>query len=110
MAKLKLDQNKVLRENPNLRGKVISLIEEYLHIFSSPDEIYGHMDLREFDIELKEGTKPSKAHCCPLNPKGLTRVVGERRGDKRVPLALGFPARRKGVRLGGPWTIGCSMP
>ena len=49
--------------------KVVKLISEYMDVFSSPEEVFGKTDLLEFDIDLKEGAKPAKARCRPLNPK-----------------------------------------
>ena len=51
-----------------MRTEILKLIEEYLDVFSSPDEMYGCTDLMEFSIELKEGARPSKSRCRPLNP------------------------------------------
>ena len=68
-AELGLEKNQILQSNPSLRGKMINLLEEYLNVFSSPKKMYGQTDLVEFDIELKEGSKPSNARCRLHNTK-----------------------------------------
>ena len=59
----------MLQQRPQLRDKVVALIEEYVDVFSSPDRVFGKTTLLEFDVELKPGSKPHKAKCRPLNPK-----------------------------------------
>ena len=45
------------------------MLDEYQEVFIDPEHIYGKTDIVEFSVELKEGAKPAKARCRPLNPK-----------------------------------------
>ena len=66
---LGLEKNEVLKDKPRLKRKLARLLDEYQEVFSDPENMYGKTDMMEFSVELKEGTRPVKARCRPLNPK-----------------------------------------
>ena len=84
---MRLDKNQLIKENPRLRKELLKLIEEYLDVSSSPDEMYGCTNLMEFCIELKEGAKPSKKPLSAFEPpaKGIIKeaasIVEEEQGN-----------------------------
>ena len=65
---LKLDQNEILKQNPQLMADLKTLVRDYSDIFSSPERAIGKTDLVEMEIKLVPGAKPKKAGCRPLNP------------------------------------------
>ena len=70
LKKLKIEENEILKKNPAIKGKLIQLVSEYADVFSDPEGVQiGTTDLIEFDIELKEGSKPVRQRIRPLNPK-----------------------------------------
>ena len=64
---LKLEDNKMLQNNPEIARKVKALIYEYKDIFSYSAP--GETDLIELDLKLKPGTQPIRQKVRPLNPK-----------------------------------------
>ena len=64
-----MEKNEILKDKPKLKRKLARLLDEYQEVFSDPGNMYGKTDLMEFSVELKEGTRPVKARCRPLNPK-----------------------------------------
>ena len=64
---LKLEDNKMLQENPDIAKKVKQIIYEYRDIFSYSAP--GETDLVELDLKLKPGTQPIRQKVRPLNPK-----------------------------------------
>ena len=70
ITKLKLRENPVLSKNPEILKEVIELVTEYNELFSEPGDP-GVTDKIEFNITLKEGSKPVKAKTRPLNPKQM---------------------------------------
>ena len=66
--KLRLDENAMMKDDPKLKSKVINLCMDYYEIFSQNDFDIGNTTLLDFDIELKEGAKPTKSRVIPLNP------------------------------------------
>jgi dUTPase len=65
---LGVDDNDILKGDPNALGKVKQLVQEYQDIFASPQHQFGCTDLIEFDVEIKEGSRPVKQRVRPLNP------------------------------------------
>ena len=68
-TKLGLKKNKILKDKLKLKRKLARMLEEYQEVFSDPEHMYGKTDIIEFAVKLKEGAKPVKARCRPLNPK-----------------------------------------
>ena len=64
-----MEKNEVLKDKPRLKRRLARLLDEYQEVFSDPENMYGKTDMMEFSVELKEGTRPVKARCRPLNPK-----------------------------------------
>ena len=67
-TELKIDENEILKENPEIKQQLKDLIQEYADIFSSPTEEFGKTSLLEFDIKLKKNATPVAQRCRPLNP------------------------------------------
>ena len=65
---LKLDENKLLAERPDVREKVFQILRKHWKVFSSEARLIGETDLIEFEIELEPGTKPHRGKVRPLNP------------------------------------------
>ena len=68
-TKLGLEKNEILKDKPKLKKKLARLLDEYQEVFSDPEHMYGKTDMMEFSVELKEGTRPVKVRCQPLNHK-----------------------------------------
>ena len=68
---LKLDENEMLKDNPENLAKVKSLVTEYRDIFTSPEVAMGKTNLMEFEINLEPDAVPKKAKVRPLNPKQI---------------------------------------
>ena len=66
---LRLDENQMLKEHPEMLKKVKDLVQKYQDVFSSPEQATGKTNLTEFDIKLKDDAKPVKSKVRPLNPK-----------------------------------------
>ena len=66
---LRLEENEMLKKEPELKEKLKELIKEYSDIFSSPEQSFGKTSLIEFEIRLEPGTKPVKTKLRPINPK-----------------------------------------
>ncbi len=64
-----MEKNEVLKDKPRLKRKLTRLLDKYQEVFSNPENMYGKTDMMKFSVELKEGTRPVKARCRPLNPK-----------------------------------------
>ena len=70
IKKLKIEENRILKENPLVKDKLIQMIEEYADVFSDPEGVeIGTTDLIEFEVKLKEGARPVRQKLRPLNPK-----------------------------------------
>ena len=63
---LKLGQNTLLAQNPNILKQVRRLVYEYQDIFSTSAP--GETDLVELSLKLKEGTEPIRQKGRPMNP------------------------------------------
>jgi len=63
---LKLGQNTLLAQNPNVLKQVRRLVHEYQDIFSTSAP--GETDLVELSLKLKEGTEPIRQKGRPMNP------------------------------------------
>lgn len=63
---LKLGQNTLLAQNPNILKQVRRLVHEYQDIFSTSAP--GETDLVELSLKLKEGTEPIRQKGRPMNP------------------------------------------
>ena len=66
---LKLDENKMLQDNPDVKAKLKQLITKHANVFSNPEANIGVTNLIEFDILLKENTIPVCHRLRPLNPE-----------------------------------------
>ena len=64
-----MEKNEILKDKLKLKRKLARLLEEYQEVFSDPEHMYGKTNIMEFAVKLKEGTKPVKARCRPLNLK-----------------------------------------
>ena len=70
LKKLRIEENKILRDNPIIKERIIELVKEYADVFSDPEgTIIGTTELLEFDVVLKEDAKPVRQKLRPLNPK-----------------------------------------
>ena len=67
VSALKIDENEMLKENPTVKRRVLELIEEYYDVFADPETQFGHTNLMEFEINVKED-KPIRERVRPLNP------------------------------------------
>ena len=60
---LKLDENEMLKDNPENLAKVKSLVTEYRDIFTSPEVAMGKTNLMEFEINLEpDAVQTSRFH------------------------------------------------
>ena len=64
-----MEKNEILKDKSKLKKKLARLLDEYQEVFSDLEHMYGKTDMMDFLVELKEGTKPVKVRCRPLNPK-----------------------------------------
>ena len=55
---LRLEENPILKEKPDLLQEVKDLIWEYRDVFSNPEQDIGKTNLIEFSVTLKPGSKP----------------------------------------------------
>ena len=69
IQKLKLDENQMIKENPELKPRIIKICLENFDIFSMNDSDIGDCRLMTYNIELLPGAKPVKARNIPLNPE-----------------------------------------
>ena len=70
LKKLRIEENEILKKNPVIKGKLIELVSGYADVFCDPEGVQiGTTSLIEFDVELKEGSKPVRQRLRPLNPK-----------------------------------------
>ena len=69
LTKLKINENVVLQEQPEVKKKLINLLDKYRDVFASSTRVTGTTTLIEFDIVLKQGAKPVKQKVRPLNPE-----------------------------------------
>ena len=67
-TQLEIDNNPLLKRDPELMQDVKQLIKEYQDVFSSPEATFGQTELAEFKIKLTENAKPVRAKTRPLNP------------------------------------------
>ena len=65
---LRLDENEILKRDPQLMADTKALVREFADIFASPERAIGKTDLIEMVIKLVPDAKPKKAACRPLNP------------------------------------------
>ena len=65
---LKLDENKMLAENPDVKAKLKEILTKHVDVFSNPEANIGETSLIEFDILLKENATPVCHRLRPLNP------------------------------------------
>ena len=65
---LRLDENPILKEKPELLQAVKDLVWEYRDVFSNPEQDIGKTNFIEFSITLKPGSQPVKQKVRPLNP------------------------------------------
>ena len=63
---LKMDNNEILNQNPDIRLKARRLIHDYVDIFSYAEP--GETDLVELDLKLQPGAAPVRQKVRPLNP------------------------------------------
>jgi hypothetical protein len=64
-----LRNNPLLKENPEIMKKAIALVKEYADIFGEKGKKeVGETDMVEFEVTLKEGSKPVRQKVRPLNP------------------------------------------
>ena len=69
LKKLKIEENGILGQNPLIKERLIELVDRYADVFCDPEGTQiGTTDLMEFDIQLKEGSKPVRQKLRPLNP------------------------------------------
>ena len=67
VAALKINENEMLKGNPTMKRKVVELIEEYYDVFADPETQFGHTNLMEFEVKVKD-EKPIREKVRPLNP------------------------------------------
>ena len=65
---LRLEENPMLKEKPDLLQEVKDLVWEYRDVFSNPEQDIGKTNLIEFSVTLKPGSKPVRQKVRPLNP------------------------------------------
>ena len=69
---LKIDENKMLRDKPELRKKLKDLVDEYEDVFVTVDHTVGMVpDRYKTHICLKPGAKPKKQKLRQLHPQQL---------------------------------------
>ena len=68
-TQLQLEENEVLNSKPKVKEGVRELVKEFVDIFASEAEPFGHTTREKITIKLKEGTKPFKSRVRPLNPQ-----------------------------------------
>ena len=68
LKELKIEENELLRKNPEAKAKVVDMIMRYWRVFGEPNKSTGLTDLTEFRIQLKPGATPQRAKVRPLNP------------------------------------------
>ena len=77
---LKIDDNEVLKDKPDIREQVINIFMTYREVMAIHDHDFGQTDLVRFNIELKPGAEPVCAKLRPLNPiqeRDLERQISE---------------------------------
>ena len=65
---LKLDENPMLKENPDILTRLKEIITKHADVFSNPEANIGETSLIEFDILLKPDATPVCHRLRPLNP------------------------------------------
>ena len=68
---LKINDKKLLKENPAVKERLKRILFRYRRIFSEPGDIeneVGLTDLIEFKVKLKEDAEPKRTKPRPLNP------------------------------------------
>lgn len=66
---LQIEDNEMLRSNPEIKKKVKELVVEYQDVFSEPGNEIGRTNLMEFTVDLKPEARPIRQRLRPLNPK-----------------------------------------
>ena len=66
---LQIEENEMLRSNPEIKQKVKDLVVEYQDVFSEPGNEIGKTNLMEFTLDLKPEARPIRQRLRPLNPK-----------------------------------------
>ena len=66
---LKLDDNKLLQQNPKIKAKLISGLLANFDCISVSSSDFGRTDIMDFHIDLKPGSQPVNQKVRPLNPK-----------------------------------------
>ena len=68
---LKINENKLLKENPSIMEDVKKVLFRYRNVFSAPGDVeneIGLTNLIKFKVELKPDVQPKNAKPRPLNP------------------------------------------
>ena len=65
---LKLDDNELLKDKPEIREKIIQIFIDNRSALSINDHDYGLTRLLKFHIEVQKGAQPVHARVRPLNP------------------------------------------
>ena len=64
----KLDENEILQEDGKLEEDVIAMLLQNWSCFSVTQSDYGHTDVAQFKIKIKEGMEPFRGKIRPMNP------------------------------------------
>ena len=105
---LKIQENELLKKEPELQRQVVEIIKKYSDVFSSPESQIGRTDLIEFDIELVKNAKPVRMKVRPLNPLQKQSLkeqldLWKREGtieESNSPWASALvPAKKKGGKI-----------
>ena len=67
-TQLKLEENQLLSDRPDVREKVRQVLRKHWKVFSTESRLIGETDLLEFEVELEPGAKPHRGKVRPLNP------------------------------------------
>ena len=108
--KLKLDDNVIIKNQPDVKAKLIKIALDHFDIFSLNESDIGNCDLLQYDIELTDEARPVKARNIPLNPEYENRlkeqienwlsagVISEGLSELNSPI---FAVRKKPAQPGG---------
>ncbi|MCP4053877.1 MAG: RNA-directed DNA polymerase, partial [Mesoflavibacter sp.] len=108
--KLNLENNEMIKNQPEAKAKLIKIALDHFDIFSLNDSDIGNCDLLQYDINLTDDARPVKARNISLNPEYESKlkeqiekwldagVISEGLSEWNSPI---FAVRKKPAQPGG---------
>ncbi len=69
IKELKIDENPLLQQHPEVKRNLKQMVHDYRDVFSTDQEKFGSTTLIECDLRLKPGVCPVRQRVRPLNPR-----------------------------------------